>query len=416
MKILVLGAGVIGVSTAWFLSKAGHDVTVLDRQDSPGKETSFANGGQISAGQAEPWANPAAPAKIVKWLGREDAPLLFRLRADASQWSWGLKFLLECLPSRTHQNTLQTLKLAVFSREKLKEVREETGLVYDGVERGILTLHTDQKEFKLAQTRLQMLREHGVSVNVRSPSQVLEIEPALKQSKVEIVGATHAEDDESGDAFLFTQRLAEVAGKNGVAFGFGVEVIDWQVKGSRINSILARVGDRLETFSADAFVVALGSYTTLSLSKLGINIPVFPVKGYSVTIPISDSDLAPEVCITDENGKVAISRLGRRLRAAGTAELAGYDLAIREERCQAIVNRVREFFPSINNYDNHRKWTGLRPAVPSNVPLIGRLKFKNLFVNTGQGTLGWTLACGSGAGLANVISAEHPGVDFPFLL
>ena len=179
MKILVLGAGVIGVSTAWFLSKAGHDVTVLDRQDSPGKETSFANGGQISAGQAEPWANPAAPAKIVKWLGREDAPLLFRLRADASQWSWGLKFLLECLPSRTHQNTLQTLKLAVFSREKLKEVREETGLVYDGVERGILTLHTDQKEFKLAQTRLQMLREHGVSVNVRSPSQVLEIEPAL---------------------------------------------------------------------------------------------------------------------------------------------------------------------------------------------------------------------------------------------
>ena len=207
-----------------------------------------------------------------------------------------------------------------------------------------------------------------------------------------------------------------MAGKNGVAFGFGVEVIDWQVKGSRINSILARVGDRLETFSADAFVVALGSYTTLSLSKLGINIPVFPVKGYSVTIPISDSDLAPEVCITDENGKVAISRLGRRLRAAGTAELAGYDLAIREERCQAIVNRVREFFPSINNYDNHRKWTGLRPAVPSNVPLIGRLKFKNLFVNTGQGTLGWTLACGSGAGLANVISAEHPGVDFPFLL
>jgi D-amino-acid dehydrogenase len=415
MKVLVLGAGVVGVTSAWYLAKAGHEVTVIDRESAAGLETSFANGGQISVSQAEPWANPGAPAKIIKWLGREDAPLLFRMRADLRQWSWGLRFLFECLPWRTRANTLNVLRLAIYSRARLQALRRDTGIEYDHLSNGILQIHTDQKEFESSRARVQMLLSHGLAVSVRSPAEVIRIEPALRDSQVRIVGATYAADDESGDAHLFSERLAELATKEGVSFGYDVEVEGLLKEGDAISGVAVRAGGRRHVLSADAYLVSMASYSPFVLAPVGVNVPVYPVKGYSITAPVKQAAAAPSVCITDENGKIAMTRLGDRLRMAGTAELASYDASISEARCAGIANRVRQIFPDAVDYTNVKKWAGLRPATPSNVPLIGRTHYSNLYLNTGHGTLGWTLACGSGAAIADLVSQRSPEVEFPFL-
>jgi D-amino-acid dehydrogenase len=384
MKVLVLGAGVVGVTSAWYLAKAGHEVTVIDRESAAGLETSFANGGQISVSQAEPWANPGAPAKIIKWLGREDAPLLFRMRADLRQWSWGLRFLFECLPWRTRANTLNVLRLAIYSRARLQALRGDTGIEYDHLSNGILQIHTD-------------------------------LEPALRDSQVRIVGATYAADDESGDAHLFSERLAELATRDGVSFGYDVEIERLLKEGDAISGVAVRAGGRRHVLSADAYLVSMASYSPFLLSPVGVRVPVYPVKGYSITAPVKQAAAAPSVCITDEHGKIAMTRLGERLRMAGTAELASYDASISEARCAGIANRVRQIFPDADDYANVTKWAGLRPATPSNVPLIGRTRYSNLYLNIGHGTLGWTLACGSGAAIADLISQRSPEVEFPFL-
>jgi D-amino-acid dehydrogenase len=415
MKVLVLGAGVVGVTSAWYLARAGHEVTVLDREAAAGMETSFANGGQISVSQAEPWANPGAPAKIIKWLGREDAPLMFRLRADRRQWSWGLRFLMECLPWRTRQNTLRILRLAIHSRARLQALRRETGIEYDHLEKGILQIHTDEKAFKGAQARIGMLLAHGLAVSARTRAQALMIEPALAQSRLDIVGATYAADDESGDAHLFSQRLAQLAVRQGVTFGYGVEIDRLVVEGDSVRGIAVRAGGRKELLNADAYLVSMGSYSPFLLSPAGIHVPVYPVKGYSVTATVSDESAAPSVCITDESGKIAMARLGQRLRMAGTAEVSGYDASISEARCAGIAHRVQQLFPNAVDFGKLGKWAGLRPTTPGNVPLIGRTRYPNLFLNTGHGTLGWTLACGSGAAVADLVSGRQPEVDFPFL-
>jgi len=415
MKVLVFGAGVVGVTSAWYLAKAGHDVTVIDRESGAGLETSFANGGQISVSQAEPWANPGAPAKILKWIGREDAPLMFRLRADPRQWSWGLRFLFECLPWRTRANTLRILRLAIDSRARLQALRRETGIEYDHLEKGILQVHTDEKEFDAAHARLSLLLSHGLAISVRTPAEAIGIEPALRASQLKIVGATYAADDESGDAHLFSQRLAELASRAGVRFGYNVEIERLLNQGDAISGVAVRVGGRKEVLSADAYLVAMASYSPSLLAPLGVRANVYPVKGYSITAPIRDAASAPTVCITDENGKIAMSRLGQRLRMAGTAEVSGYDTSVNDARCTGIANRVRQLFPGAVDYGNVSKWAGLRPATPNNVPLIGRTRYRNLYLNTGHGTLGWTLGCGSGAAVAELISGRSPGVDFPFL-
>ena len=415
MKVLVLGAGVIGVTSAWYLAEAGHEVTVIDRESGAGLETSFANGGQISVSQAEPWANPGAPAKIIKWLGREDAPLMFRLRADVRQWAWGLRFLFECLPWRTRANTLRILRLAIYSRARLQALRRETGIDYDHLAKGILQIHTDEKEFAAIGARVRTLLSHGLAISVRTPAEAITIEPALRDSRLGIVGATYAADDESGDAYLFCQRLAERAARQGVSFGYNVEAERLLKVGNSINGVAVRAGGRKEVLTADAYVVSLGSYTPFLLSPVGISAPVYPVKGYSITVPVKDSATAPSVCITDENGKIAISRLGERLRMAGTAEVSGYDSSVSEARCAGIASRVGQLFPNAVDFHHPKKWAGLRPTTPSNVPLIGRTRYSNLYLNTGHGTLGWTLACGSAAAVADLISGRPPEVDFPFL-
>ncbi len=416
MNIVILGAGVIGVTTAWYLKKAGHAVTVIDRQPAAGLETSFANGGQISVSHAEPWANPGAPLKVLQWLGREDAPLLFRLRADPCQWAWGLRFLFECLPQRTRQNTLTILKLGLYSRAMLQALRHETGISYDHLEKGILHIHGSERDLEAAHARVALMRDHGFAMSIKSPAECFDIEPALRESRVGMVGGTYAPEDESGDAHLFTRNLAGLCSREGVEFRYENAVEDISVAGNAANGVaLCDPNGRRELLRADAIVVALGSYSRFLLARLGINIPVYPVKGYSVSIPLLEPHKAPVVCLTDESAKIAMTRLGNRLRAAGTAELSDYDTTLNEARCQAILDRVRDHFPEAGDYDAASKWAGLRPATPGNVPLIGRTKLRNLYLNTGHGTLGWTLACGSGKALADVISSHPADVEFPFL-
>jgi D-amino-acid dehydrogenase len=416
MKILVLGAGVIGVTSAWYLAKSGHDVTLIDRQPAAGMETSFANGGQISVSHAEPWANPGAPLKILKWLGREDAPLLFRLRADLRQWSWGLRFLFECLPGRTRSNTLTILRLALYSRTMLQQLRRDTGITYNHLENGILHLHTDEAEFAHAHARVALMREHGSAMELKNAQECLAIEPALRATRISIIGATYSPDDESGDALQFTQNLAALCSGQGVKLHYETSVEAIVTAGDAVTGAALRDahGSR-EVVNADACVVALGSYSPFLLASVGVRVPVYPVKGYSVTAPLARADAAPTVCMTDENAKIAVTRLGNRLRSAGTAELTGYDTSLNEARCRAIIERVEELFPGAGDFAEASRWAGLRPATPSNVPLIGRTRYRNLLLNTGHGTLGWTLACGSGKAIADLISGHRPEVEFPFL-
>jgi D-amino-acid dehydrogenase len=411
MRVAVLGAGVIGVTSAWYLAQAGHQVTVIDRQPEPARETSFANGGQISVSHAEPWANPRAPAQLLRWLGRADAPLRFRPRADTAQWRWGLRFLLECLPRRSERNTLAILALAKHSGDRLRELRAETAIEYHCLTRGILHLFTERRDWEGAGERAELVRRHGIRAQLLTSRQCVELEPALASSRVPLEGGLYAPDDESGDARLFSERLAGLAASRGVVFRHGEPVLALETTGDRISAVRLRDGSELD---ADTFVVALGSYSAPLLRPLGISLGIYPVKGYSVTIPAGPSHRAPSVSLTDEARKLVFSRLGDRLRVAGTAELAGYDTALDAARCEAILKRVFELLPEAGERSRAEFWTGLRPAMPGNVPAIGRTRYRNLFLNTGHGTLGWTLACGSGHALAEIVSGRRPGVDFPF--
>jgi D-amino-acid dehydrogenase len=412
VKIIVLGGGVIGVSTAWYLAAAGHEVTVLERREAPGLETSFANGGQISAGHAEPWAKPAVLPKILRWLGREDAPLLFRARADLAQWEWGLRFLRECWPGRFERHSRTLAGLAGYSRECLRALRGELGLRYDHLERGILQFATSQGDFDAMAHHAEAMRTLGIRREVKSGAACLELEPALGHSKDPVVGGVYNPDDESGDAYRFTQELARLAAARGVVFRFGAQIDGIEAAGGEVSAI--RLGGA-ECVTGDAYVMALGSYSPLLLKALGVRIPVYPLKGYSITLPLgpAEADAAPSVSLTDEAFKIVISRLGNRLRAAGTAELNGYDTTLNPVRCAAITHRIRDLFPALGGVTVVDNWTGLRPATPNNVPVIGRTRLRNLYLNTGHGTLGWTLACGSAALIADVVSGRAPQVAFP---
>lgn len=407
MRILVLGAGVVGVTSAWYLAEAGHEVTVLDRQPAAAMETSFANGGQISVGHCEPWANPQAPRQVLQWLGREDAPLLFRLRADPYQWLWGLRFLGECLPGRTARNTGSILRLAMFSRECLLALRAATGIEYAQQSRGILEIYDDAKDFAAAQEGARRVSAAGYARELKTPEECLGIEPALASAKVKLVGGIYTPGDESGDAHQFTQNLAALAAARGVVFRYGVTIESLVRQGERLVSVrLVNEAGRKEVLAADAYVMALGSYSPLLLRPVGVFLAVYPTKGYSATLPVIRSAGAPQVSLTDMSHKIVFSRLGERLRVAGTAELTGYDLTLNQVRCAALGRRARELFPEALAHDRVEYWTGLRPATPSNVPYIERSALSNLYLNTGHGTLGWTLACGSAQRLAQIVNGE----------
>jgi D-amino-acid dehydrogenase len=423
MRVLILGSGLLGVSSAYYLSQLGHEVTVVDRQANPAAETSFANGGQISVSHAEPWANPSAPIKVLQWLGKEDAPLLFRIRADMRQWLWGLQFMRECTPARTRHNIEQIVRLGTYSRDMLQELRRNTGLHYDQRTQGILHFYTSRKEFEAAEGPAAQMRELGCDRRVVSADEAVKLEPALKHIRPQLAGATYTAEDESGDANRFARELVKLCEAAGVKFLMSHTITALRETGGQIDHVEATDGEgRFQKLSADSYVLAMGSLSPLYAQPLGINLPIYPAKGYSVTMPVKDASMAHQVSLTDDEYKLVFSRLtpkdgdprGDRLRIAGTAEFNGYDRDLNRVRCEAIVRRVEQLFPGAGDTTQASYWTGLRPATPSNVPIIGKSKFPNLYFNTGHGTLGWTHACGSGKSIARIVSGLAPEVDFAF--
>ena len=419
MKVIVLGSGIIGTASAWFLHKAGHEVVVVDRAAGAAQETSFANGCQISVSHAEPWANPAAPLKILKWLGREDAPLLYRFRPEWLQWKWGMHFLRECTPARTAHNIRQIVAIAEYSRQTLQALRADTGIEYDHLTRGILHFYTDADEFEHAQPAAKLMRELGCPRESISADEVIRIEPALAAIRDKIVGGDFTASDESGDIYKFTSGLARKAEEAGVVFRFSTTVTRLLQDGSgadaRITGVEVIDGTgRHQVLHGDAFVMAAGSFSALLLQPLGIDLMVYPGKGYSATYRVTDPDAAPTVSLTDDGHKLVISRLGERLRVAGTCELNGYTRELNPTRCAAITRRTRELFPDACDYEEPVYWAGLRPLTPSNIPYIGKTRYRNLYLNTGHGTLGWTMGAGSGKAIAEIVSGRQPELDFAF--
>ncbi|NWO07876.1 MAG: D-amino acid dehydrogenase [Alteromonadaceae bacterium] len=414
MRILVMGAGVVGITTAWYLQKQGHEVTVVDRQNRSALETSYANGGQISVSHAEPWANPSAPLKILKWLFKPDAPLLYRPKADLYQWRWGLSFLTQCTSAKAAYNIRQMVNLGTYSREQLQALRAETGVEYDHLEKGILHFYTNEAEFEGAQEPARIMRELGCDRQVIDAARAVELEPALAPARDRIVGATYTADDESGDARKFTQALAERCEQAGVEFLYSTEVLDFEKTTDRILGVRVLQDGKHQTLRADSYVLSLGSFSAVLARKLGLFLNIYPAKGYSITVPVKNPEAAFNVSLTDDEYKLVYSRLGDRMRVAGTAELNGYTRTLNETRCRAIVRRTAEMMPEAGYWDEAEFWTGLRPTTPSNVPYIGKSHFHNLYLNTGHGTLGWTHSCGSAAALADIVAGRKPEVDFSF--
>lgn len=427
MKTIVLGAGIIGISTAWHLLERGHDVTVVDRQPGAALETSFANAAQISVSYCEPWANRDAPVKMLKWLLRNDAPLLFRPTLDWQQWRWCLQFLSQCNDRAFERNLQQLVALGAYSHAALKEVVRATGIEYHRLERGIAHYYTDQKSFDAAGDAAALMRKYGVSRRVVSRDGLLAIEPALRSFAHRIVGGTYTASDESGDARVFTQELARRCEARGVRFLYGHDIERLDKSGGAIGSVAVRsratgVQSRL---AADAFIVACGSFTAPLLRTVGVDLPIYPGKGYSATFRIKRPEAAPCVSTIDDEVKCAMSRLGDDLRVAGTIELSGYDATLNttlaKARCAMLARRIEEVLPGVcdtrsaEEGGEPRFWTGLRPATPTNIPYIGRTRVGKLWVNAGHGTLGWTHGAGSGKAMAALVSGLAPETGFDFL-
>src|SRR5690242_11801521 len=413
MKVVVLGAGVVGVASAWYLSKAGHEVTVIDRHSAAGLETSFANGGQVSVSHAEPWANPSAPLKVLKWLMHGDAPLLFRPRFDLHQWLWLAKFLVDCLPKRADRHTTEIVKLATQSRELIRRIRAEEGFHYDERTRGILHFYRSAKEFEAAIPVAELMRRYGCQREVIDADRVVEIEPAFADVRGEIAGATYTAEDESGDALKFTQNLAQVCERLGAVFHYDHQVtaLEPDPTSGRVERVEICGPTGYRSLRARDVIVSLGSWSAPFLRPYGVRLNIYPAKGYSVTIPTEGANRAPVTSLTDDEFKLVYSNLGDRLRVAGTAELSGYSRALNRTRCQAILDNVKKLFPRAGRFEAASFWSGLRPATPSNVPYVGRTRYRNLWLNTGHGTLGWTLGAGSGFRIAEMIAAgEGPVV------
>ncbi len=370
----------------------------------------------MGVGGWEVGAASGAPFKVMKWILRDDAPLLFRPKLEWHQLSWGMRFLVECLPWRFRHNIREMVNLGLYSRQSLQELRAETGIEYDQITRGILQFYTSKDDFEAALKASSLLKQYGIERDVKTAEEAIAIEPALHQIRDRLAGATYAPTDESGDAFKFTQNLAALCVARGVQFKYGAMIEAIETDSGMVSGLRLRHSNgHTETVVADRYVCAMGSYSYLMLKPAGITIPVYPAKGYSATISTEGFSGAPTVSLTDEAMKIVFSRVGNRMRIAGTAELDGYSTNLSIVRTEALVKRARELFPGAADYDNPVYWTGLRPATPSNCPLIGRTRYPNLYLNTGHGTLGWTEGCGSGRALADLLSGKQPAVDYQFL-
>ena len=434
MKILVLGAGIIGISTAWHLLQQGHEVTVVERQDGAALETSFGNAGQISVSYCEPWANRDAPLKALKWMLDKEAPLLFRPQLDWQQWRWGLQFLAQCNDAAFARNVQQIVALGIYSHAALKDVVQATGIDYHRLERGIAHFYTDQKSFEDAGRAVEVMRRYGVQRRLVSREELFQIEPAFRAYGAHITGGTYTSTDESGDARVFTQQLARRCAERGAQFLWQHDVVRLNKAGGAIESVAVRAcpesaggqkDPKIQLLQADAVVVACGSYSAPLLRSVGVDLPIYPGKGYSATFPLLRPEAAPMVSAIDDGKKIAMSRLGNLLRVAGTIELNGWDLtldsSLARARCHMLSRRIETILPGVcdtrtpEEGGDPQYWTGLRPATPTNIPFIGRTRVGKLWVNAGHGTLGWTHGAGSGKAMAELISGQRPAMAFDFL-
>ncbi|MES2073107.1 MAG: D-amino acid dehydrogenase [Pseudomonadota bacterium] len=406
MKVLILGAGVIGTASAYYLAKAGHEVTVIERQAAAGLETSYANAGEVSPGYSAPWAGPGVPLKAIKWLMMKHSPLAIRPSLDPQMWRWVTQMLMNCTSKRYEINKSRMLRLAEYSRDCLQQLRTDTGIHYDERTQGTMQLFRNQQQLDGAATDIAILQRYDVPYEVLDKAGCLAIEPALAHVQHKFVGALRLPGDETGDCFKFTQNLARMAEELGVKFQYGVSIQRLLKEGDQLIGVQTSAGE----MKADRYVLALGSYSPLLLRELGIRIPVYPIKGYSITVPITDAQCAPESTVMDETYKVAITRLGDRIRVGGTAEITGYNLDLRKSRRDTLEHSVTDLFPGGGDVSRAEFWTGLRPMTPDGTPVIGPTPYRNLFLNTGHGTLGWTMAAGSGRMIADVVSGRRPEI------
>ncbi len=407
MKVAILGGGVIGVTSAWYLAQAGHEVVVLDRQPGPGLETSFANAGEISPGYASPWAAPGIPQKAIRWLMMRHAPLILQPKIDAEMLGWLLAMLRNCTSARYAANKARMVRLAEYSRDQLIALRAETGVAYDERMQGTLQLFRTQKQLDGTAKDIEVLRAGGVPFELLDRGGCVAAEPGLAEARDKIVGGLRLPNDETGDCFKFTEALAAMAAAAGVTFRYGETIRSLRVEGGAITGIATE--DDLVT--SDRYVVALGSHSAALLRPLGLKLPVYPVKGYSITVPIVDASRAPESTLMDESYKIAITRLGDRIRVGGMAEISGYNNALPDRRRATLVHSLTDLFGGAGDISAMSYWSGLRPMTPDGTPVIGVTRYDNLFLNTGHGTLGWTMACGSGRLLADLVSGTSPDIE-----
>jgi D-amino-acid dehydrogenase len=413
MRVIVLGAGLIGTATAYYLAKFGHEVVVVDRQAKAGLETSFANGALLTPSTSDSWAAPGTPQKILKWLGQEDAPMLLRLGALPGMIGWGLKFLANCKPERWQANTEAVLKLALFSMATLEALQTEERLVFDRNKPGLIKLFRDPLSMKSTMQAASLYQRLGVPLESLDPSGCIAVEPALAPIQDRISGGIHYPHDGSGDALIFTQGLVERAQERGVKFLFGHKIDRLERDGDRVTGIVTDRGQ----ISGDHFVMSLGSYSTPLARSLGLQLPVYPAKGYSITVEAAGWNEAPKIAIADDGRKVAVVPLGDRIRVGGTVEFAGLDTRLNETRGQMLVEGLAGVYPNYPKNGSVAHWSGLRPLTPDGRPIIGPTPFRNLTLNTGHGPLGWTLAAGSGLATAELISGRATSIDLqPFAL
>ncbi len=407
MRVIVLGSGVVGVTSAWYLARAGHQVTVLDRQPAAGMETSFANAGQVSPGYSAPWAAPGIPVKALKWLMMRHRPLVLWPQLDQGLYRWLGQMLANCTEAAYGVNKARMVRLAEYSRDCLRDLRAETGIAYDERTKGTLQLFRTQKQLDAVGADTRVLDGFGVPYALLDAAGCVAAEPALGLVPGKVVGGLRLPGDETGDAHLFTQRLAAMAAAAGVVFRHGVTVQGLRTEAGAVTAVVTDQGE----FAAEHYVVAMGSYSPALLRPLGVQVPVYPVKGYSLTLPVTDEAAAPVSTVMDETYKVAITRLGDRIRVGGTAELAGFSLRLRKPRRETLAHSVGDLFPRGGDLARAQFWTGLRPMTPDGTPVVGPTRYRNLSLNTGHGTLGWTMACGSGRLLADLVTGRTPEIE-----
>lgn len=407
MKIVVLGSGVIGTTAAFQLARDGHEVTVIDRQPAPGLETSFANAGEVSPGYSAPWAGPGVPLKAIKWLMMRHSPLVIQPLLSPAMWRWGMSMLRNCTAERYRINKARMVRVAEYSRDCLRALRAETGIAYDERSQGTLQLFRTQQQLDGTAGDIAVLQQYGVPYELLDMDGCVRHEPALQAVRHKFVGGMRLPGDETGDCFLFTQRLARLAEGLGVQFRHGVKIQSLAQDGGDITGVRTDAG----LVQADRYLVALGSYSPLLLRPLGLHLPVYPVKGYSLTLPITDASGAPESTVMDETHKVAVTRLGDRIRVGGTAELGGFDLGLKPERRRTLDHVVGDLFPQGGDLSQAKFWCGLRPMTPDGTPILGPTRYPRLWLSTGHGTLGWTMAAGTGRLMADWIAGRKPAID-----